>query len=76
MLPKQYEDNNQETAIKNTSDLNDCISAPQGWECPVCHAVMAPWKQGCINCTGNHGTSFKMMWEANIPEGADDPNNW
>ena len=24
---------------------------PQGWECPKCHAVMAPLQPSCIHCT-------------------------
>ena len=24
----------------------------QGWECPKCGAVMSPWQNHCINCTG------------------------
>ena len=25
----------------------------QGWVCPECGAVMAPWVTACINCTGD-----------------------
>ena len=25
----------------------------QGWVCPECGAVMAPWVTVCINCTGD-----------------------
>ena len=25
----------------------------EGWVCPKCGAVMAPWKPSCINCIGN-----------------------
>lgn len=37
--------------------VNNCIyevsSAPQqGWECPRCSAVFAPWMAQCLNCTG------------------------
>ena len=28
------------------------ITYQEGWQCPVCKAVMAPWKPSCINCTG------------------------
>lgn len=27
----------------------------QGWECPKCKAVMAPWMYCCINCKGDKG---------------------
>ena len=26
----------------------------QGWECPKCSAVMAPWQNCCVNCGGNN----------------------
>lgn len=28
------------------------ITCQEGWQCPICKAVMAPWKPSCINCTG------------------------
>lgn len=28
------------------------------WECPKCHAVMSPFKDSCVNCTG---TSVKQF---------------
>lgn len=31
-----------------------CFSPPsQGWECPRCHAVMAPTMMNCVNCRGS-----------------------
>lgn len=30
----------------------------QGWQCPVCGAVMSPRERVCINCTGI--SSFKI----------------
>lgn len=24
----------------------------QGWQCPICHAVMSPTTDVCVNCTG------------------------
>ena len=26
----------------------------QGWQCPICKAVMSPRERMCINCTGIH----------------------
>ena len=25
-----------------------------GWKCPECGAVMSPWQNCCINCSGHH----------------------
>ena len=27
-----------------------------GWKCPSCGAVMAPWQNRCVNCSGGSGT--------------------
>ena len=32
--------------------------AQQGWQCPVCGAVMAPWCSSCINCTGHKNVTI------------------
>ena len=33
---------------------NYCAPTPfQGWQCPICKAVMSPTCQSCINCKGN-----------------------
>lgn len=30
--------------------------AQQGWVCPKCGAVMAPWQSYCVNCKGTNET--------------------
>ena len=25
-----------------------------GWKCPECGAIMAPWQNTCVNCTGKN----------------------
>lgn len=25
-----------------------------GWKCPECGAVMSPWQNCCVNCSGRH----------------------
>ena len=32
------------------------IPAQQGWVCPKCSAVMAPWQSYCVNCKGANKT--------------------
>ncbi len=32
--------------------LNYNYNSAEGWRCPHCGAVMAPWQPSCINCTG------------------------
>ena len=47
-------------------DLNKYIkpiTPQQGWQCPVCGAVMSPWTSGCIRCNGNWG--YTPTWKFN-----------
>lgn len=30
----------------------------EGWKCPQCSAVMAPWKGRCENCTGQEAVKW------------------
>lgn len=30
----------------------EVLLAPQGWQCPICKAVMSPGAAVCVNCTG------------------------
>ena len=32
-----------------------------GWKCPACGAVMAPWQNTCVNCSG-HFTIGDRDW--------------
>lgn len=32
----------------------------QGWQCPVCHAVMSPYTSCCVNCTGYKSTTITV----------------
>lgn len=34
------------------------LPVEQGWQCPVCGAVMSPKERCCINCTGNQKVIF------------------
>lgn len=34
-------------------EMNNNLYIRQGWQCPVCGAVMAPDEKSCINCKGN-----------------------
>ena len=47
-------------------DLNKYIkpiTPQQGWQCPVCGAVMSPWTSGCIRCNGTWG--YTPTWKFN-----------
>lgn len=30
------------------------MNVQYGWKCPECGAVMSPWQNCCINCSGQH----------------------
>jgi len=34
----------------NTSDYMDNMPPQQGWQCPVCGRVYAPWMSECTHC--------------------------
>lgn len=43
----------QDQSIKALGAIDTSkITCQEGWQCPICKAVMAPWKPSCINCTG------------------------
>ena len=35
----------------------------QGWQCPVCGAVMSPWTSVCVRCNGYGG--YTPTWKFN-----------
>lgn len=39
------------------------ITPQQGWQCPVCGAVMSPWSSVCVNCHGNW--NYNVTWKFN-----------
>ena len=43
--------------------LEPAVSPQQGWQCPVCGAVMSPWTSTCINCHGNW--NYSVTWKYN-----------
>ena len=34
------------------------IGAPQGWQCPICRKVHAPWVQECLCCVDKDTTKL------------------
>ena len=44
------------TQFENFKNQCKDFVSEEGWICPKCGAVMAPWKPNCINCTGNEIT--------------------
>lgn len=48
--------NSTSTTYTVKSNSNKPVSLPiqYGWKCPSCGAVMAPWQNFCINCSGSH----------------------
>lgn len=54
----------QTTAIPTpTVPVTDSLrsTAAQGWQCPVCSAVMSPWTSVCVNCHGNRRYTFNQV---------------
>jgi hypothetical protein len=41
-----------ENRIKFLSENNEINWTQQGWQCPVCKAVMSPTTSVCVNCKG------------------------
>lgn len=35
------------------NEKKETVNMLQGWRCPQCGAVMAPFERSCINCTGH-----------------------
>jgi hypothetical protein len=36
------------------------VGPQQGWQCPLCKAVMSPWAQSCIHCRPVLGERITM----------------
>ena len=36
----------------STTTSNSSYVLQQGWQCPICKAIMAPGMAVCVNCTG------------------------
>ena len=45
--------------------LNYNYNSAEGWRCPHCGAVMAPWQPSCINCTGKNQRPIE--YQTDIP---------
>ena len=43
--------------VKSNSDKPISLPIQYGWKCPSCGAVMAPWQNSCINCSGTYQPS-------------------
>lgn len=78
LINKTTNDNFYQTTTTtpiSQEDLNKVASAPvqlkpfngpqQGWQCPVCGAVMSPWSSVCINCHGNWHYTPKVTFDDN-----------
>jgi len=48
MCPVCYPNSQIETTATNNSSWH--LFPPQGWECPKCHSVYAPWMPECEKC--------------------------
>ena len=44
-------DNTNSTSI-NAGNIDNSYFIEQGWQCPVCKAVMSPKERMCVNCNG------------------------
>jgi hypothetical protein len=54
------------TPIPNPGTQTVRTSTPtpqQGWQCPVCGAVMSPWTSVCVRCNGFGG--YNPTWKFN-----------
>ena len=38
----------------------------QGWQCPICKAVMSPKERVCIVCTGNISEKITVIYNTNL----------
>lgn len=38
-----------------------------GWKCPSCGAVMAPWQNSCVNCSGEKQSTPNITWTSTNP---------
>jgi hypothetical protein len=47
--------NDIENRIKFLSENDNINWTQQGWQCPVCKAVMSPTTSVCVNCRGIQG---------------------
>lgn len=52
------------------------IPTQQGWECPKCGAVMAPWQSYCVNCKGANKTITTPNTTPNTPPGTTGVDHW
>ena len=41
------------------------MNVQYGWKCPECGAVMSPWQNCCINCSGRHNYTVTCDWNKN-----------
>ena len=46
------QDNKAVDIAEEIKQFSQTTQMQEGWQCPICKAVMAPWKPSCINCTG------------------------
>lgn len=52
--------------VKNTNYSKYKMPIQQGWICPKCGAVMAPWMGVCTNCKPITTNTINIIW--NKPE--------
>ena len=42
------------------------VVAVQGWQCPICGAVMSPYTLSCVNCNGQKYTVSCSLTEKDV----------